>query len=75
MFMVKIIVSQIRSEDWFVMIDLKDAYFHSKILPEHMKFLRFTFRDEAYLYRVFPFGLALSSQTYTICMDAALAPL
>lgn len=75
MFMLKIIVSQIRSENWFVMIDLKDAYFHIKIRPEHRMFLRFTFRDEAYLYRVFPFALALSSQTYTMCMDAALAPL
>ncbi len=27
------IVSQIRSEDWFVTIDLKDAYFHISILP------------------------------------------
>ncbi len=27
------IVPQIRSEDWFVMIDLKDAYFHISILP------------------------------------------
>ncbi len=24
---------QIRSEDWFVTIDLKDAYFHISILP------------------------------------------
>ncbi len=27
------IVPQIRSEDWFVKIDLKDAYFHISILP------------------------------------------
>ncbi len=27
------IVSQIRSEDWFVTIDLKDTYFHISILP------------------------------------------
>ncbi|KAK3570325.1 hypothetical protein QTP86_017161 [Hemibagrus guttatus] len=35
----KLIASQIRSEDWFVMIDLKDAYFHIGIQPEHRKFL------------------------------------
>ncbi len=29
------VVSQIRSEDWFVTIDLKDAYFHISILPTH----------------------------------------
>ncbi|KAI2655569.1 enzymatic polyprotein [Labeo rohita] len=35
------VVSQIRSEDWFVTVDLKDAYFHVSILPQHRKFLRF----------------------------------
>ncbi|XDV44749.1 hypothetical protein PO909_012989 [Leuciscus waleckii] len=69
------IVSQIRSEDWFVTIDLKDAYFHVSILPQHRKFLRFAFGGEAYQYRVLPFGLALSLRTFTKCMDAALAPL
>ncbi len=34
------IVSQIRSEDWFVTIDLKDAYFHISLLSCQMKFLR-----------------------------------
>ncbi len=37
------IMPQIRSEDWFVTIDLKDAYFHISILLCHRKFLRFTF--------------------------------
>ncbi|KAI2646582.1 enzymatic polyprotein [Labeo rohita] len=69
------VVSQIRSEDWFVMIDLKDAYFHVSILPQHRKFLRFAFRGKAYQYRVLPFGLALSPRTFTKCVDAALAPL
>ncbi|KAL0170784.1 hypothetical protein M9458_035380, partial [Cirrhinus mrigala] len=33
MLTVKQVVSQIRSEDWFVTIDLKDTYFHISILP------------------------------------------
>ncbi|KAL0149156.1 hypothetical protein M9458_055588, partial [Cirrhinus mrigala] len=73
MLTVKQVVSQIRSEDWFVTIDLKDAYFHVFILPQHRKFLRFAFRGEAYQYRVLPFGLALSPRTK--CVDAALVPL
>ncbi len=56
------VVSQIRSEDWFVTIDLKDAYFHVSIFPTHRKFL-------------LPFGLALSPRTFRKCVDAALAPL
>ncbi|KAI2646068.1 Transposon Ty3-G Gag-Pol polyprotein [Labeo rohita] len=75
MLTIKQVVSQIRSEDWFVTIDLKDAYFHISILPHHRKFLRFAFRGEAYQYRVLPFGLALSPRTFTKCVDAALAPL
>ncbi len=69
------IVSQIRSEDWFVTIDLKDAYFHISILPYHREFLRFAFGGKAYQYRVLPFGLALSPRTFTKCVDAALVPL
>ena len=41
------VVSQISSEDWFVTINLRDAYFHISILPQHRKFLRFTFGGEA----------------------------
>ncbi len=73
--MLKQVVSQIRSEDWFVTIDLKDAYFHISILPTHRDFLRFAFGGEAYQYRVLPFGLALSPRTFTKCVDATLAPL
>ncbi len=69
------IESQIRSEDWFVTIDLKDAYFHISILPCHRKFLRFAFGGKAYQYRVLLFGLALSPRTFTKCIDAALVPL
>ncbi|KAI2643109.1 Transposon Ty3-G Gag-Pol polyprotein [Labeo rohita] len=75
MLTVKQVVFQIRSEDWFVTIDLKDAYFHVSILPQHRKFLRFAFRGEAYQYRVLPFGLALSPRTFTKCVDAVLVPL
>ncbi len=67
--------SQIRSEDWFVTIDLKDTYFHISILPQHRKFLRFAFGVKAYQCRILPFGLALSPCTFTKCIDAALAPL
>ncbi len=65
MLTLKQVVSQIRSEDWFVTIDLKDAYFHISIFPQHRKFLRFAFGGEAYQYRVLPFDLALSPCTFT----------
>ncbi len=74
MLTVEQVVSQNRSEDWFVMIDLKNAYFHVSIIPGHRKFLRFAFRGKAYQYQVLPFGLALSPRTFTKCVDAALTP-
>ncbi len=36
------------SEDWFVMINVKDKCFHISIFPQHRKYLRFSFRGKAY---------------------------
>ncbi len=67
------IVPQIRSKDWFVTIDLKEAYFHISNLPCHRRFPRFAFGGKAYQYWVLPFCLALSPRT--LCVDAAPVPL
>ncbi len=67
-------MSQTRSEDWFVTIDLKDAYFPSPSFPITGSTWGLLW-GEAYQYRVFPFGLALSPRTFTKYVDAALAPL
>ncbi len=75
MLTLKTIMSQIQGGDWFVTIDLKDAYFHIQVVRRHRKFLRFAFGGKAYQYKVHPFGLALAPRTFTKCMDAALAPL
>ncbi len=72
MLTLKMIMSQIQGGDWFVTIDLKDAYFHIHVVRQ---FLRFAFGGKAYQYKVLPFGLALVLRTFTKCMDAALAPL
>ncbi len=74
MLMIKTIMSQVQEEDWFVTIDLKDAYFTSRSFKDR-RFLRFAFGGKAYQYKVLPFGLALALRTFTKCMDAALAPL
>ncbi len=62
-------------EDWFVTVDLKDAYFYIQVVQRQRRFLRFAFGGKAYQYKVLPFGLALAPRTFTTCMDAALAPL
>ncbi len=60
MITLKQILSQIRTEDWFCSLDLKDAYFHIQIAPHHRRFLRFAFEGVAYQYTVLPFGLYLA---------------
>ncbi|XP_073668191.1 uncharacterized protein [Paramisgurnus dabryanus] len=71
----KQILAHIRPGDWFISVDLKDAYFHIQIAPHHRRFLRFAFKDAAYQFTVLPFGLALAPRTFTKCIDAALSPL
>ncbi len=65
----------IQPQDWFAAIDLKDAYFHVSILPQHRPFLRFAFEGRAWQYRVLPFGLSLSPRVFTKVVEGALTPL
>ncbi len=54
MITLKQILAQIHPRDWFVSVDLKDAYFHIQIAPHHRRFLRFAFEGTAYQYSVLP---------------------
>ncbi len=44
MITLKQILSQIRTEDWFCSLDLKDTYFHIQIAPHHRRFLEIRLR-------------------------------
>ncbi len=63
----KQIIPQICPGDWFVSLDLKDAYFQIQVAPHNRQFLRFTFKGVAYQYKVLPFGLSLAPRTFTRC--------
>lgn len=69
------LVRFVRQGDWFVSIDLKDAYFHIPIYPPHRKYLRFAFQGVVYEYTVLPFGLSLSPRVFVKCTVTAIAPL
>ncbi|MGL5292608.1 MAG: reverse transcriptase domain-containing protein [Aeromonas sp.] len=77
MFLQKRILTSVRHKDWFVAIDLKDAYFHVSILPRHRPFLQFAFEGSTRQYqcKVLPFGLVPSPCVFTKVMEAVLAPL
>ena len=55
----------IQRGDWATSLDLKDAYYHVSIAPIDRKWLRFTWKDKIYQYRVLPFGLSLSPWAFT----------
>jgi len=54
----KMVMQAIRAGEWFTSLDLKDAYFHVPICPEHRPFLRFAFQGQAFQFQVLPFGAA-----------------
>ena len=55
----------LRSGDWFVKVDLKDAYFTIPIDSGHQQYLRFMLEEERYQFTCFPFGLSCASRTFT----------
>ncbi len=59
------VVSTSVQQDWFFSLDLKDAYFHIQIAPQHRRFLWFAFVGVAYQYTVLLFGLSLAPLTFT----------
>ncbi len=75
MLMHRRMIKCIQPQDWFTAIDLKDAYFHVSILPQHRPFLRFAFEGRAWQYRVLPFGFSLSPRVITKVVEGALNPL
>ncbi|KAL0152042.1 hypothetical protein M9458_052646, partial [Cirrhinus mrigala] len=74
MITLKQILSHVRARDWFISVDLKDAYFHIQVAPRHRHFLRFAFEGIAYQFTVLPFGLSLAPQLRADCKYAKKHP-
>ncbi len=66
MLTLKQILAQIQPEDWFLSVDLKDAYFHIRIAPRHRPFLRFAFEGVAYQYTVLPLDCLWPTHFYEV---------
>lgn len=54
--------------DWFVKIDLKDAYFSIPIAQSDQAFLAFDWEDSTYAFQVLPFGLCSAPRVFTKMM-------
>ena len=53
------------SETWVISIDLRDAYFHVAVAPEHTRYLRFAYNGGAFEFLVLPFGLSTAPRVFT----------
>ena len=61
------VCSIVTKGDYFVSIDLQDAYFSIPIHRDHKKFLRFFLGGQLFQYNVLCFGLASAPRIFTKC--------
>ena len=65
MFTTSSVLSSVQKGDYAFKIDLQDAYFHVPIHPSSRKYLRFSFENKVYQFRVLPFGPNKAPQVFT----------
>ena len=57
--------SAIRSQEWTVSIDIRDAYLHVPMHQSVCKYLRFVVNKKVYQFTCLPYGLATSPREFT----------
>ena len=55
----------VRSDDWMVRLDLRDAYLTVPIATEYQHYLQFMWRGTRYQFRCLPFGLGPAPRVFT----------
>ncbi|KAJ1154449.1 hypothetical protein NDU88_007201 [Pleurodeles waltl] len=69
------VLQALNKEDWMVLVDLQDAYFHIPILKSHRKYLRFVGGSQHYQFVVLLFGLTSTPRVFTKVMAVVAASL
>ena len=59
------VLQSVRTGDWMISVDLKDAYFQIPVHPVSRKFLMFRWEGKTYQFRVLCFGLTTAPQVFT----------
>ena len=67
--------SLVNKGDFFVKLDLKDAYFTVAIHRDHTHFLKFQWRGKIYMFTCLPFGLSSAPWAFTKLMRVAMTVL
>ena len=72
---INVVTKLIKMGSFFTKIDIKDAYFSIKVLPENTKFLKFKHRNVLYKFLVLPNGYLHGPRKFTKVMKVPLATL
>ena len=72
---IKTLRSLLRPNDWMARLDLKSAYLHVPIHPEHRPYLDFFHLGKRYRYRCLPFGLSCAPRVFTKLLKPVVAHL
>ena len=62
------VLLSVRSGDWMVSIDLKDAYLQVPVHPDSRKYLRFIALNQVFQFKTLCFGLSTAPQVFTRVM-------
>ena len=62
------VLLSVRSGDWMVSIDLKDAYLQIPIHPDSRKYLRFVALNQVFQFKALCLGLSMATQVFTWVM-------
>ena len=65
--------SAIRSQEWTVSIDIRDAYLHVPMHQAVWKYLRFVVNKKVYQFTCLPFGLTTSPREFTKLLRPVIA--
>ena len=64
--------SMVKSGDWFIKVDFKDAYFYVPVHLNHQRFLSFRWEGRMFQFSCLPFGLASAPRIFIKVMKPAL---
>lgn len=67
------VLQLVMRNDWFVSIDLTDAYFSIPIANSSRKYLKFLWNNTLYQYNVLCFGLSSAPRVFTKCTKPIIA--
>ena len=69
------VLNLVQVGDWAISLDLKDAYFHVPIHPDHQKFLRFCILGQSFQFRAMCFGPTQAPRVFTKIVSVVAAHL